>query len=255
MADKATEEDATTEILRTLHSIVSGFKTELQQVRSAQLRPEDVSIIVEAHNTKSTEEVKQLQSAVAHLKVKSQQRISMDPEFMAEVKRMISDAPREKRAAIAENAASDHLSAAQRAEVQAELQAYISQLEPQKAKHKLAPPQPVREMRYVVKLPPVPRSTRFAQHQKMLSEQRERKRQELLVQRKSEMDAVASRADEIEQQHQAILDHEEAVRVAQEHLKAVQTNVPRPKNQRNMAKYTADVEQARHDLLQVQGLI
>lgn len=241
------EEDTTTEILRTLHNIVAGFTSELQQVKSTQLTPEDISVIVEAHNVNQIDEMKQLQASVAQLKVKSQQRLSMDPEFMAEIKRVLSETPKEKRSEIVESAAEEHVIDI-RAEIKAELQEYMVQLEKKKPKFSMpGPPQPLLNPIYTIKPLMRVRQSRFTQSQ-------EERKKVYLAEIQSRKDRAVLASADTEAALQALkieIDYANEIKAADEHIKNLEDERKKTKSKAQHVQYDIEIEQAKLKALEI----
>lgn len=97
-----TDEDTTADIVSSIESIMLSMKkdtestkAELVKLRALILQPDDVSQIVETHLGPCKEEIKDLKQSVSSLKAKSQMRMTMDPEFIAELKQITEDQARQ----------------------------------------------------------------------------------------------------------------------------------------------------------------
>lgn len=104
-----TDDDTTAEIVSTIESIVLSMKKDTDGIRSdlaatadnvAKLRnlilpPEEISKLIEAHLTPLKEENKDIKQNIASLKSKSQMRMTMDPEFIAELKQIAEEQARQ----------------------------------------------------------------------------------------------------------------------------------------------------------------
>ncbi len=139
-----TEDETTAEIITTLEAIIVGTKkdnealrSDIDNLRSIMLQPTDVSKIVEAHTAATVDDINDLKGHVASLKLKSQQRLSMDPAFLDEIKKMTQGLINAQRNAlmpvpsmIQQPALSGQFSSAQQVKLQKEFKKYTETQEP-----------------------------------------------------------------------------------------------------------------------------
>ncbi len=257
------DDDTTTQILLTVQNIVSGLKSELQQVKSAQLKPEDVRKLVEAHTAPHAEELRQIQSSVTALKVKSQQRLTMDDDLINELQRRIEQtlnvsAPEEVRSLdeikhAVEETADDSAPTLTR-QPSFDNSAPSEPPKVKKTRQDLFPETALKERRLrtpvasttipIVKTPAIQKETRFSAAQKERSKVYEDKRaarRARLEQQAPEMLAAA------EEQQRELLEKAE-LDDAEFALQNLQENPPKTKNPVLLADYKLQVAQAEIDL-------
>lgn len=234
------EEDTTAEILRSLQNIVTVFKTELQHVKANQLSPEDVSTIVESHSSQQTEEVKQLQTAVAHLKVKGQQRISMDTDFMAEVKRVVAES------VPSQVSDGSNVSAVSKEELSKMIEKHVSKHNFRKASEQDEDkPIPGSVSTYPVGIRP---KTKFTEQQQI----RNKEYSDQCAQRRADIKARAQEINDTTKQYRTKLAHEEKIKNAKEKVEQLCSTHPRIKNPVLKANREVEIEQAKLDALELE---
>lgn len=271
------DDDTTTQILLTVQNIVSGLKSELQQVKSAQLKPEDVRKLVEAHTAPHAEELRQIQSSVTALKVKSQQRLTMDDDLINELQRRIEQTlnvsvPDEVRSLdeikhAVEETADESAPPLDRQPSfdNSQLVARVANPEPvqvdppkvKKTRQDLFPETPLKERRLrtpvvstaipIVKTPAIQKETRFTAAQRERSKVYEEKRaarRTRLEQQAPEMLAAA------EEQQRELLEQAE-LNDAIFALQNLQDNPPKTKNPVLLSDYKVEVAQAELDLAMI----
>ncbi len=131
------EDDTTAEIITTLESIIVGMKrdndairSDVSKLREKILQPADISSIVDTHIAAQVNDIKDIKMSLAQLRAKSQQRLSMDPTFVDEVKQLSTTIFEQQRAQLAAQFNPGPFTSEQREEMKREFMRYQSTVMP-----------------------------------------------------------------------------------------------------------------------------